>query len=502
MRAPRPTGGNDVKVIVSLRETAQEVPLRSIVPGTIVRRLDLVNAVSAIVPISKVEQIAKKPEVRALELDGTAHALRLDRPDDPKPELTTQLLPPGIARAHAPAIWPKTQGRDIIVAVVDTGIDAAHPDLAGRVIGGKNFTSPRADDWTDDEGHGTHVSGIIAANDNAIGVVGVAPQVSLLAAKVLDASGIGNYSDVIAGIEWALARKATIANMSLGGSSDVQALHEAIKKAENAGLIVVAAAGNSGEEVGNPLNYPGAYPEVVSVAAVDEHDLRAYFSSYNRFVALAANGVNILSLGRNATYIRHSGTSMATPHVTGAFALLRALFANEPIRELKRRLVCNADAQWPGARNVWTGYGILNVERAANAPASEQCDYRTGEVTEPSISQPVLRAEPPRNASTSFVKSLAFALINAGENKKQLVVTAKILTAAGAPVAGASLTSEIMERDTGPLGIASATTDTKGEAQFVLTGFHCGNYITRITEGSAPGFSFAYGQPEAEIKVE
>ena len=236
-------------------------------------------------------------------------------------------IPWGVQRVGAPLVWSKTQGAGASVAVIDTGIDASHPDLAGQVAGGINILDPQhPDNWKDDEGHGTHVSGTIAANGKNGGVAGVAPMAKLYAVKVLDKDGNGNYDDVIAGIEWAMNHGIKIANMSLGADEGSEPLHRAVQAALAKGMLIVAAAGNSG----GPVGFPGAYPEAVAVAASDGADHVAPFSCRGPEVAYIAPGVEILSTKMGGGYTTLSGTSMASPHISGLAALAFAEGATTP----------------------------------------------------------------------------------------------------------------------------------------------------------------------------
>jgi subtilisin family serine protease len=235
--------------------------------------------------------------------------------------------PWGIRRVNAAGAWPTTQGMGATVAVIDTGIDAKHPDLAGVVIGGFNALDPKKPDaWADDQGHGSHVAGTIAGRRDGQGVVGVAPQVKLYAVKVLDADGNGGFADVIAGIEWAASHGIKVANMSLGADEGSEALKRAVTAAAKAGLTIVAAAGNSGAAVG----FPASYPETIAVAASDSKDAVAEFSSRGPEVDFIAPGVAVKSVQMGGGWVELSGTSMATPHVAGLAALAVARGAKTP----------------------------------------------------------------------------------------------------------------------------------------------------------------------------
>jgi len=225
----------------------------------------------------------------------------------------------GINRVHAPAAWPLTEGKGVKVAVIDTGIDTGHPELSGSVDGGYSAITKTENpaDYQDDNGHGSHVAGTIAAKKDGKGVVGVAPKARLYAVKVLDADGSGNLSDVIDGIVWAAKNKMDVANMSLGAPVDSEAMKRAVRFARGSGVVVVAAAGNSGGSVG----FPGAYEDTIAVAASDSADKLAGFSSRGPEVDFIAPGVDVLSAKMGGGFASYSGTSMAAPHVAGLAAL-------------------------------------------------------------------------------------------------------------------------------------------------------------------------------------
>ena len=231
---------------------------------------------------------------------------------------STQVVPWGVSQINAPKVWTNNTGKNIKVGVLDTGIDLAHPDLKSNIKGGANMIDS-SKSANDDNGHGTHVSGIIAGLNNSAGVVGVGPDISLYAIKALDKNGSGQLSDIIEGLNWAIKNKMDVVNMSLGSANTVTAFHTAITKAYNAGITLVAAAGN---DSGGAVNYPAAYSEVIAVAATDSNNNIASFSDIGPQVDLAAPGVDIYSTYKSSKYTTLSGTSMATPHVTGAAALV------------------------------------------------------------------------------------------------------------------------------------------------------------------------------------
>lgn len=257
-------------------------------------------------------ELRKNKNVEYIEEDALAF---VSARTSPQP---AQTLSWGIDRVDAELVWPLGNTADPIrVGIIDTGISLTHPDLQQNIKGGINTIRPGRS-ANDDNGHGSHVAGIIGAVNNAIGVVGVAPQVDLYAIKALNSTGSGYLSDIIEGLDWAVANNMQILNMSLGTTSDSQAMHDAIIRAHNAGIVIVAAAGNSGGAV----EYPAKYPEVIAVSATDSNNQIAYFSSRGPEVDLAAPGVSIFSSYKGSAYATLSGTSMATPHVVGAAALL------------------------------------------------------------------------------------------------------------------------------------------------------------------------------------
>jgi len=277
---------------------------------------------------------------------------------------STQTIPWGITRIDADDAWSLSSGLGIKVAVIDTGIDTDHPDLKDNLAGCVNKISS----WKtceDDNGHGTHVSGIIAAKDNNLGVVGVAPNAKIYAVKVLDRRGGGYLSDVIEGLDWAVANQMQVVNMSLGTSSNVTSFHDAVKRVNAAGIVQVAAAGNSGPGT-NTVNYPAKYPEVIAIAATDSSDNVPSWSSRGPEIDLAAPGVNINSTYLSGKYKLLSGTSMSAPHVTGVVALRLFLKLGESSAQIEAVLEANRDSLPLDPTLV--GAGLVNAYKVVTAP--------------------------------------------------------------------------------------------------------------------------------------
>jgi len=299
------------------------------------------------------------------------------------------------ADIDAPEAWAISTGSDVKVAVIDTGIDYTHIDLAGKFAGGYDFVNGDSDPM-DDHGHGTHVSGTIAASINNLtggdpnnnidpqeeGVAGIAPNARILAYKVCDLNGSCNDFAIAQAIALAVEQQAKVINMSLGGAEYSQAMYDAVQDAWLAGLVIVAGAGNDGT---TDLFYPAAFDNVVSVGASDEDDLRASFSNYGNWVDIAAPGnaiistvpMSLCSLGTTpgdlGCYDWKSGTSMATPHVAGAAALVWSrpdVSTNVHVVDL---LLAGADRIGAGTvrPDTWTINGRLNLYGAMSylAPA-------------------------------------------------------------------------------------------------------------------------------------
>lgn len=234
-----------------------------------------------------------------------------------------QRVPWGIHAVRADSAWAASRGEGVTVCVVDSGVDRDHPDLRENVIGGENLVASRGrvdrTDWGDSQGHGTHVAGIIAAADNGIGVVGVAPSAKIFAAKVFGRRGTAHISTIAEGVRSCLRHGAQVINMSLGGADDSRILSRAIRQALRQGVIVVAAAGNDGKK--DNVDFPGRLPGVIAVGAVDENFELAKFSDRGPEVGFVAPGVDVLSTVPDGGYASFNGTSMAVPHVSGVAAL-------------------------------------------------------------------------------------------------------------------------------------------------------------------------------------
>ncbi len=269
-----------------------------------------------------------------------------------------------------PQAWDlsKSAGSQI-VAVLDTGVDAGHPDLAGHLVAGYNAVSSTRPNPVDDNGHGTMTLGIIAAGaNNAAGVAGVGWSAKAMPVKVLAADGSGYDADIAEGIYWATDHGAKVINLSLGSPGDGAVLHDAVKYAVGKGVVVVAAAGNDGSDV---LQFPAAYPEVIAVAATTAGGAKASFSSFGDWVDVAAPGWDILSTGVRAMtptgsvpYWYCSGTSCSAPIVAGIAALVKNKWPTFTPAQVQTRLKALARDAGPRGADPYFGAGIVDAYAA------------------------------------------------------------------------------------------------------------------------------------------
>ena len=325
--------------------------------------------------------------VRFAELDYMAHAIGLT-PDDPY--FPNQWY---LEKIGAPDAWDvQTGSQDVIIALLDSGVQTDHPDLQSQLwtnpdeIPGNGIdddANGKIDDlhgwhfyhtWyfgdpvpledeniTDDFGHGTHVAGIAAAaGNNAIGIAGLAWGTRLMPVKVLDQYGSGLHSEIAAGIMYAADNGARVINLSLGGTDESQTLRDAIDYARTKGILVTAAAGNDG----GPVLFPANYPPVLAVAATDANDLHPSYSNFGPQIDLAAPGSQIYSTWYRTNYFTRSGTSMAAPQVAAAAALLWSQQPGLSLVQIESLLLENTDDLGLPGKDDLFGYGRLNAHRS------------------------------------------------------------------------------------------------------------------------------------------
>ncbi len=352
-------------------------------------------------PTQALARLSQEEAVKTVELDYTLHiepwspvALASEatsqtapdfRPNDPYYNLQWHFPP-----VQAEAAWDRTTGQNVIVAIVDSGV-AKGTDLNCRTFVDEfNALTDRSGPGValDDNGHGTHVAGTVAqCTNNALGVAGLAFDAKLMPVKVLDRQGSGNFSDAAQGIDWARTHGATVANMSFGAdcgtntwptcSSSV--FNTALAAAANAGMVLVAAAGNADEAV---VGFPANHPDVMAIGAVDYHLNRAPYSTYGSKLSVVAPGGNTQVDANGDGYVDgvlqqtfengqwnyyfFQGTSMATPHVAGAVALLRACAPNATRQQIQQALESTAMDRGPAGRDNEYGYGLIQINNAIN----------------------------------------------------------------------------------------------------------------------------------------
>ncbi len=262
---------------------------------------------------------------------------------------------PAVAAAGAAEIPPgNARGRGVRVAVLDSGIDLDHSDL--RVAGDVSFVDG-AGDGDDDNGHGTMVAGIIAALDNGVGVTGVAPDAELYAVKVLDSAGHGTGAGIVGGIEWAIDNEMQVIVMSFGSARSLpRSVRRALDRAAKAGIVLVAGAGNTGDQ--GIIYAPANHEAVIAVGAADRRGERADFSGTGADLELLAPGTGIVSTYRGGGYATGSGTSLAAPYVAGLAARLIAAGTGDSDAIRDRLHKTARDLEVPG-RDAQTGYGLV-----------------------------------------------------------------------------------------------------------------------------------------------
>ncbi len=297
----------------------------------------------------------------------------VDYPNDP--DLLSADRTYGISVTHTVEGWEYTAGNAaIIIAVVDTGLNLNHPEFSGRVVAGYDFINNDADPM-DDNGHGTHTAGIVAAgSNNGIGMVGVCPQCSIMPVKVLNQNNAGTWSSVAKGVLYAVDHGARVINLSLGAAVSSQTLEEAIAYATAHDVLVVAAAGNMGTD---RKFYPAALDGVLAVSATDAQDSHWSLSNYGDYIDVAAPGYAIFSTYHDLNnyyqgYNYMSGTSMASPFVAGLAGLLLSQEAERTPADITKLITSTADKMGTSIDDAYFGHGRINVARALAVGADIQ----------------------------------------------------------------------------------------------------------------------------------
>jgi hypothetical protein len=350
----------DGRYIIKYESRAIASSQMQLMAGNLVRELPSIDGVAAYLSEDEVLRMLEQPGVVSVEPDRRREIFQVQPSNE-------QAIPYGIDMVQAPEIWDRANGEGITVCVIDSGYDLGHPSLQTENVDGY------PEDWsTDGCGHGTHVAGTIAALDNGEGVLGVIPEgIRLHIIKVFsNQCGWSYSSDLIHAVEQCQAAGAQVVNMSLGGGGSSEAEAQAFQEFYDAGMLLIAAAGNSGS---SGYSFPASYDSVVSVAAIDSAMERASFSTFNDQVEIAAPGVGVVSTlpqdgcvmcGPADTYGPADGTSMASPHVAGVAALIWSYnpeWTNTEIREAMNATALDLGEE---GRDDFYGYGLVQAKEA------------------------------------------------------------------------------------------------------------------------------------------
>jgi subtilisin len=373
------------KVIISFKSppTAADIAAVQRAQGKVKHVYNIIPSVAAEIPTAALRGLAQNPRIDLIEEDVEVHAWDHGTAPAGEYENTWGVSHIGTAYSHNAL---GVSGKGVKVAVIDSGIDYTHADFwysvtgqDGSVIlqtsysGGYDFVN-KDNDPMDDNAHGTHVAGTVAAALNGSGVVGAAPGVKFYGLKVLGANGSGSFSDVIAALDWCVQNGIHISNNSYGSSRDPGTqVRNAFANSAKAGVLHIASAGNSGTPSGKGDNvgYPAKYDTVVAVAATDQQDRRASFSSTGSAVELAAPGVGVLSTVPGGSYASYNGTSMASPHVAGVAALVwealagrdvdgNGVFNKDDVRAYLQRTAVDLGTK---GRDSHFGFGLVQAPR-------------------------------------------------------------------------------------------------------------------------------------------
>jgi len=305
---------------------------------------------------SKARNMAKNSDVKHIEIDQKIKIpkeitpLEVSKPDETE---SSEILTWGISKIGADKVWANVTGDGIKIAILDVGV-VEHPDLsiADQIVFNDGDTS----------GHGTHIAGVIGALHNDIGIKGVAPDAEIYSLKVMDSQG-GYLSDAISAIEWCIENDIDIISMSFGFSDYSKAFDQAVKLAYENGILLVGAAGNTGDSYDDSdIDYPARYDSVIAVGAINENDVRMSWSSDGPELELMAPGRSILSTYTDGSYVRSTGTSMAAPFVTGILALLKESYPNHSNKALRMKIQTDALDLGDSGRDNLYGFGLSVIE--------------------------------------------------------------------------------------------------------------------------------------------
>lgn len=361
---------DEQRVLVIFHEQINESLLEE-VNAVVHHRFETIASVAISIESAKLPKVKNHPDTLLVEED---HVVEI--------EYTISEKQWPLESTKVPISWENNyRGDGIKIAIIDTGVDKEHPDLS--IKDGACFNTGVKDgcenSFQDDNGHGTHVAGIIGAYNREMPYFGVVPEATIYAIKAMDAEGKGISSDIVKSIEWAIEKEVDIINLSLSTENDSTLLRLAIEKAYDQGILVVAAAGNKGNRSGSgeSVEYPAKYDTVIGVASVNDRHRRSHFSATGKEVEIAAPGERIYSTfpltldedGNPNGYAYHSGTSMAAPYVTGILALYKQQNPNLSHKEIRELLQKNAYDLGQEGRDPLFGYGLIQAKPGIVLPA-------------------------------------------------------------------------------------------------------------------------------------
>ena len=395
-----------------------------------------------------------------------------------------------LTKVQAPEAWDLTTGLGSVkIAVLDTGLDPTHPELSTKIVEEVNFSASQTTFGV--HSHGTHVAGIsAAATNNENGVAGVGYNSSLMNVKVLGDDGSGTYSAVAQGIVWATDNGANVINMSLGGTSPSTTLSDAVNYAWNRGVVVVAAAGNSGT---TSPTYPAYHANVIAVAATDSSDALPSWSNRGDWVDVAAPGVSIYSTVPFNGYQSMSGTSMASPHVAGlaglVFALVSDTNGNGWINDEARNCIeantdtISAAGVGSGRINALKALQCLNVGPSPTpSPSPTSTPQNPLPTATPTATQTPLPSTTPVISKEMWIQSIVF-----DRPGKNLRATVSVSSASG-PLSGATVGLSV--NGGGKIWNLSGTSGSNGSVSFMLGKASAGSYVATITRLSLNGYTW------------
>lgn len=464
-------------VIIGFKKLPDAAVIHSL-GGEITHKYSIIPAISCKLPVQAIIALQKNPNIAYVEEDFEVTALEYGYPTQDWG--ITKIGAESLHKQDTPVL-----GSDIVVGVIDTGVNKYHEDLIAKIGGGWDFVN-NDNDPMDDNGHGTHCAGIVAAAINTyngvpVAVVGVAPEATINAYKVLNSRGSGTISAIVAGINQAVIDDVDVISMSLGSTSYSQALYDACFAANSAGIVIVAASGNSGNTAtGSTVNYPAKFESVIAVGATDVNDKLASFSSTGPEVDVVAPGVSVLSDykdvspndGRNCDTYYMSGTSMACPHVAGTVALM--LSVNSELTPSQIQTILQAKAKDLGSFGFDNYYGYGRIDASA------------------AVAQALIGPLPEPQKIIMHVDSITMALKTVSRNT-YAIATVIIGDENGAVVSGATLTGKWTIK-----GVAADTdtaiTDASGkvavQSNSVRNAPSGTSYTFTITSVAKTGYTF------------